>query len=73
MRVISEPKRYTVTINKSQVKVGDSIICRDGFERTVCRNNIKTGFCGRTIFGDSYDLGTVPVTKVIYQPARIEP
>lgn len=52
----------------SQIKPGDTIITRiDGEERTVCKNNIKfSELFGITIFGDSFNLGNVPVQVVIY-------
>lgn len=50
----------------SLINVGDTII-HEGKERTVCQENIKFGFCGKTLFGDSYRAGTLPVTVVIYK------
>ena len=44
----------------SQISAGDTIL-HNGREMTVCEHDIKRGFCGITIFGDSYRLGTVPV------------
>ena len=33
----------------------------------VCENNIKRNtFCGTTLFGDNYNLGTIPVVKVTF-------
>lgn len=50
----------------SQISVGDTIKCRDGVIRTVCKSNIHAlQGVGTTIFGDSYNLGTIPVDKVI--------
>jgi hypothetical protein len=50
----------------SQISVGDTIKCRDGVIRTVCKSNIHyLQGIGTTIFGDSYNLGTIPVDKVI--------
>ena len=46
------------------VKVDDQVLCPDGMVRTVCPNNIKTGFMGKTLWGDSYRLGTLPVKTV---------
>lgn len=46
------------------IKIGDSILF-DGVLKTVGRNNIK--FCplmGKTIFGDSFNLGYKKVLKV---------
>lgn len=54
-------------INKhiSEIKNGDTII-HNGKETTVNNHNIKSGFCGITLFGDSYRMGTIPVTVVIH-------
>lgn len=44
----------------------DTIICRDGVIRTVGQNNIKRdSFMGITLFGDSYNLGTILVDKIL--------
>lgn len=56
-------------VHKDTIKVGDTILCADGLMRTVCRNNITSGFCGTCIFGDSYQLGYLPVKKVIIKRA----
>lgn len=56
-------------VHKDTIKVGDTILCSDGLMRTVCRNNITSGFCGTCIFGDSYKLGRLPVKKVIIKRA----
>lgn len=59
-------KMYEIAnVHKDTIKVGDTILCSDGLMRTVCRNNITSGFCGICIFGDSYQLGRIPVKKVI--------
>ena len=47
------------------VRAGDCILCLDEVVRTVSENNIKyDSFMGRTIFGDSYQLGYKPVKVV---------
>ena len=51
----------------SLVKAGDTIVCSDGLERTVCNSNIKRGFCGISIFGDSWKLNTQKVKAVSYR------
>lgn len=49
----------------STIQIGDTVICRDGLIRTVGRNNIKRdSFMGVTLFGDSYNLGTILVNKI---------
>ena len=52
-------------VHISTIKNGDMILHLDGNIRTVNNCNIKTGFLGLTIFGDSYKLGTVLVSKLI--------
>lgn len=54
-----------VLTDKEEVKTGDTILCNDGNIRTVCRNNITTGFMGKCIFGDPYRLGLEKVKKVV--------
>lgn len=50
----------------SKIKAGDTIKCRDGVMRTVCPKNIHHDrLMGTTIFGDSYNLGNIPVDKVV--------
>jgi hypothetical protein len=52
-------------IHISGIVPGDIIMCNDGHMRTVCKKNIhKGGFCGTTIFGNSYNSGTIPVKRV---------
>lgn len=53
-------------VHISTIVNGDTIICRDGLIRTVGRNNIKRdSFMGLTLFGDSYNLGTILVDKIL--------
>lgn len=47
----------------SDIRVGDTVD-HLGEIKTVCRNNLKRGFMGRTLFGDSYRLGTLAVRKL---------
>jgi hypothetical protein len=54
-----------VEIDKEEIKVGDTILCEDEKIRTVCRNNITTGFTGKCIFGNPYRLGLEKVKKII--------
>lgn len=56
-------------VHKDTIKVGDTILCSDGLMRTVCKSNITNGFCGICIFGESYQLGLLPVKKVILKRA----
>lgn len=49
------------------IRVGDTVLI-DGLAKTVCQHNLKRGgFCGTTLWGDSYRSGTVPVQKVVFQ------
>lgn len=54
----------TMAVHISRIRAGDTII-HNGELRTVCDSNIKSGFCGITIFGDSYRMATLPVQKVV--------
>lgn len=56
-------------VHKDTIRVGDTILCSDGLMRTVCKSNITNGFCGICIFGKSYQLGLLPVKKVILKRA----
>ena len=60
--------RKIVEVHISTISIGDSIICNDGFERTIGKGNIKRdSFMGTTILGDSYKMGHIPVKKVVYE------
>jgi uncharacterized radical SAM superfamily Fe-S cluster-containing enzyme len=48
----------------SDIKQGDTVMI-NGEMRTVGNNNIKNGFMGVTLFGDSYRLGREHVQKVV--------
>lgn len=46
----------------TNIRKGDTVLCRDGQIRTVSRNNIKNCLgVGVTLFGDSYNCGAVLV------------
>lgn len=52
-------------VHISQIAAGDTIE-HEGQLRTVSGNNIKkNSFMGTTLFGDSYNLGTKTVSKVV--------
>lgn len=53
----------TVLAHISEIRAGDTVMI-DGQMRTVSNNDIRRGFLGVTLFGDSYRLGTVPVQRV---------
>ncbi len=65
--IVEKGLKYKIVPTRiSEIKVGDTIKCRDGIIRTVCKNNIHHDKCmGTTIFGDSYNLGYIPVDKVV--------
>jgi hypothetical protein len=54
----------TEKVHISLITSGDTIF-HNNKEMTVCNKDIKRGFNGITIFGDSYRLGKVPVLRVI--------
>ena len=55
----------TNPVHISQITAGDTIV-HNGKLSTVCGKDIKRGgFCGDTIFGDSYHSGYKPVHKVV--------
>jgi len=65
-------ERKIVEVHVSTISIGDSVIGNDGFERTVGKGNIKQNtFIGTTIFGDNYQLGNLPIKKVIYKKKDI--
>lgn len=64
-----EHRKCTPT-HVSQVKVGYVVIASDDRERTVGRDDLKYGFCGITLFGDSYRMGTQPVVVVDYSGVK---
>lgn len=45
---------------------GDTVLI-DGHLKTVSPSNIKRGFMGTTLWGDSYKLGTTPVQRVTFE------
>jgi hypothetical protein len=58
-----------VACHIKDVRQGDTIM-HDGAMRTVSGNNIKRcPFMGVKLFGDSYELGTKPVQRVIIHKA----
>ena len=58
-------KYKIVDVHISTIKSGDTILHTDDKITTICNNNIKRGFCGITLFGDSYGSGSVLVKKII--------
>jgi hypothetical protein len=60
-------KMESKLVHISTIRVGDTVKCKDGHMRTIGKNNLGNGFCGHTIFGDSYRMGTQPVEKIIFK------
>ena len=57
-----------VSAHISTIRVGDTVLCEDGHLRTVGKNNIGfDSFVGKTLLGDSYNLGQKPVKKCLYK------
>lgn len=57
-------KFKTIEVHISTIEKGDTIMHADGKISTICQSNIKNGFCGVTLFGDSYNAGTILVKKL---------
>jgi hypothetical protein len=55
--------------NIDLIRVGDTVI-HNGHQRTVTASIMGNGFCGRTLWGDSYRMGTTTVTVVDFTPAK---
>jgi len=53
-------------VHISMIKQGDTVVGNDGIYRTVPDHHIKKGFCGLSLFGDSYKCGTEKVKRVLY-------
>ena len=54
-------------VHISTISVGDTIISKDGFMRTICKSNLGgDSFIGKTINGDSYRSGRELVQKVLF-------
>lgn len=64
-------KYKIVPTHISLIEVGNTIKCRDGVIRTIDKSNLHNlQGIGTTIFGDSYNLGIIPVDKVVIFQAR---
>ena len=53
----------TTPTHISLIRAGDTVTV-NGQTKTVCRADLKTGFMGLTLWGDSYKLGAIPVQRV---------
>ena len=54
-------------VHISTIKQGYTILHIDNLIYTVSENWIKKGFMGVTLYGDSYNLGTILVKKIIFE------
>mgnify|MGYP003403861598 len=52
-------------VHKETIRIGDCIVV-DGVMKTVSKGDIRSGFMGITIFGDSFKMGTVPVERCLF-------
>ena len=52
-------------VHISQIEIGDCIVVA-GVMKTMSRGDIKSGFMGRTIFGDSFRLGADKVERCLF-------
>jgi hypothetical protein len=58
-------------VHISMIRPGD-IVIHQGRDRTISKSNISHDpFMGITIFGDSYHLGLLPVTRLKYMPVGV--
>lgn len=55
-------------VHISKIRPGD-VVEVGGVHKTVSPGDIRQGFMGRTLWGDSYRLGTVPVRRVLIKRA----
>lgn len=53
-------------VHISQIKSGDAIL-HNGKVKTVCNRTIKNcSFMGKSLFGDTYNLGYKLVTRIVF-------
>lgn len=55
-----------VWVDASEIKHGDTMICKDGHERTVDRKYISNGFMGLCIYGYPYGNLKEKIEKVLF-------
>jgi hypothetical protein len=51
------------SIDIFELRVGDTIIHNNEL-KTVSGKDLKRSFCGKTVFGDSYNMGTKKVVRI---------
>ena len=52
------------------IRPGDTVEI-NGVLKTVCKKDIRRGFEGTTLWGDSYHLGTTPVRLVMITKHKV--
>lgn len=58
--------RITEPVHINTIRVGD-IVHYKGHDRTICKKDLhRNTFMGTTLFGDSHNLGTIPVILVTF-------
>ncbi len=62
-------KGYKIeNVHITTLRVGDTILCKDGFMRTLGNPNITPdSFIGAAIWGDSYTSGRELVKRVVFK------
>jgi hypothetical protein len=55
-----------VWVDACEIQQGDTVICKDGYERTVCKKDISNGFLGLCIFGYPYGNRKEKIEKVLF-------
>jgi len=56
--------QYIESVHIDNIEAGDTII-HNGIIKTICQNDIsENSFTGKTIFGDSYNIGNKKVSRV---------
>ena len=62
---MSDYKYILDDVHVSTIARGDTVM-HNGYMVTVGGRDLRNGFHGPTLFGDSYRSGTIPVKKVIF-------
>ena len=55
-----------VLVDASEIKHGDTVICRGGHITTVDRKDISNGFMGLCIFGHPYGVLNEKIEKCLF-------
>lgn len=59
------PDRYE-QVHVSNIRAGDTILI-DGVMKTICPKDLTYDyFIDHRLWGDSYRLGTIPITRVVF-------